>query len=858
MKEKKKKKSRKSVKAEKLAKKESAKAKKKAARSHRRQQGFIQGLIDRNKVHIEKVSRTQDLVHMLFDGYSKDSDIFWKDGVYSKMYEFADVSFAKANDEDKYIILKKWIEFLHSVSETMHIQVLVSSIPIKREDYKRNFMYDLSGLPENEKALGMEMNDLIERTLGSEGENSLETKRFIIMSMKARDEREARDEFYNVTMKISSKFHEFGSSIRECTYQDRLEVVYNFFQGHKFLDDITDANGAVIMHRGANGKLHQITIPEYAEANSLSVYDVLAPRSADFSSKDYFIFSDGNEKNERYGRIVYVSKLSNTISPQFFNDMMNLNDMDTTISFGITPVASNKAMKTVEHQITSMKTERLDKIKRASKSGYSYDAVRDERLEDRLDDAQQLRHDLQANAQKLFMTNMFMLIKGNTLEELENNTSRVIEKAGEQVVTIDYFNYEQVEGIAQVMPFADNRTTIQRSLTSDATACHLPFNAKEMLQPGSIFYGVNLISKNAVFADRKKLINGNGCILATSGAGKSFSVKMIIEQILMRYPEDNVIVIDPQSEYGGLIKYFGGQEIVISTDSNTHINPFDLDDGMDLDEGRHTNHPIKAKVEYLQAFFDSIVNGGLDDMGKSIIDRCCVEAYQKFEESGFTDETLQPNLPGFYHILKSQPESEAQRLAVSLERYVTGTIDLFSQRTNVNIHNRFVSFNISELPESLQTTGYLVVLDHIMNTLSKNRKLGKSTWIFIDEFHVLLKNRFSAEYIAKIYKVGRKYGALPSVISQNISDILENEQGNKILGNSEFALILKQKPEDLRNVSQIFGISESEQEYVGPDCPPGQGIMVYAKDKIVFRNVVAKDTELYRINNTDAIVQSRN
>lgn len=807
------------------------KAAKVAARKNRQTPKKKTGLMAKLEVHVNHPKRTQDLVKMLFDSYDKDTGIFEKNGVYSRMYSFTDVSFANAQLEDQVAIFKKWVEMLHSFNERTHLQMLISSVPVRKDTFQRDFMYNEDYDSKSINELRDEFNRIIRKTAKMDEKESLVTERYLVLSMKANGFKEARDEFLNSDIKLEKKFEELGSKIRVCSYEERLEFVYAQMKGKKLIDETT------------------LSADEYAKKNGLTIYDQLAPSSADFSSKDYFqLVNDGKTK---FMRVIYVSKLSTSITPRFFNELMNLDGMNVTISCGITPVATAKAVRTVEKQLASMKTERLDKIKRAAKEGYYYDAVKDEKLEDNISDALVLKNDIQKNSQKLFSNNLFILVKGDTLEELENNTLKIMDMAAEQVITVSYLNYQQVEGIEQTMPFACNEIQFQRSLTSEATACSLPFNAKDLLHKGSIYYGMNLTSKNAVFADRKKLINGNGCVLATSGAGKSFAVKMMIEQIYMRYPKDDIIVIDPQHEYGPLIKYLNGQEIDISTTANTHINPFDLDRNYD------DKSPVKAKAEYISAFFDTIVTGGLDGVQKSIIDRCTLKAFEKYEESGFSDESLLPSLPGFYEILRNQPEREAAILAISLERYVKGSTDIFSKRTNVNINNRFVCFDISQLPESLQTTGYLVILDHIKNTLAHNRDEGINTWIFIDEFHVLLANPYSAQYVAKIYKEGRKMGALPTIITQNITDVLNNEQGNKILSNSEFALILKQKALDIRKVAAIFSISDGEANYIGPDCPKGQGVLVYSNDRVVFRNVVPKDSILYDINNTDLIVQAR-
>ncbi len=303
-------------------------------------------------------------------------------------------------------------------------------------------------------------------------------------------------------------------------------------------------------------------------------------------------------------------------------------------------------------------------------------------------------------------------------------------------------------------------------------------------------------------------------------------------------------------EYYPLIKAFGGQSLSISTNANTYINPFDSS----LQYEKDDKEAIKSKSEFVLAFIESLFSR-LSEEQKTIVDRCTNNIYEEYQLHNFNEE-YEPDFKRFYNELLKQPENEAKNLALVIERYVIGGMDIFSKKTNIEIKNRFIAFDISELPPSIQKTGYLVVLEHIMNRLHRNKTLGKHTWIFIDEFHILLANQFSSEYIAKIYKTGRKENAIPTIITQNIEDVIKNEDGRKILSNSEFAMILKQKPLDLPPISKIFDISDEEARYV-TDSPAGQGIIVFGDDKVIFRNQVSKDSYIYELNQTSNMQISR-
>lgn len=785
------------------------------------------------KVFTPKTS--QEVISYMFKEFDEKTNIFKiNEEEYSICIEYSDVSFAKANDEEAENIFFKWLEYLHSFREDTHIEVINAGTPIKTEKYKEKFIFDTDNIEDsNQKQIADELNTIITNSLGSK-EETLQTKRYIVLSLKAKSFLEANALFLNMFIKTEQKFKELKSKVSMVSIKERLKFLYNFF------------NVESLETRGIDN------IVTYAKDNNLSIFDVIAPKKISIRESDFIEIDD-----KKFLRVLYVSKLPKSLTPRFYNRLTTLEEINLITTLNINPTNSAKMIKQVDKSLSAMETERLEKIKRAGKSNLDYEWVKDKKLETKISNAEQLQYDLQKNNQKIFQNNFLVCISANSFEELEDQTVKVQEAAAEMLVEIKPLLWQQLEGLQNILPLGHNSLQFQRTLTSEATAVNVPFNSKDFNHEKSLFYGVNLVSKNAIFCDRKQLINGNGCVLATSGAGKSFNVKTLIEQILIRYPLDEICIIEPQDEYSSLLEVFGGQKIFISTTSDTHINPFDLSLNYGCsDTGK--SEPVKSKVEYIIAFLESIVGANALTGGqKTIIDRCTKIIFEDYEKSNFSDESLLPTLPDFYNMLLRQPEEEAKDLALILERYVKGSMDLFSKKTNIDIQNRLVSFDISKLSASLQTTGYLVVLDHIQNRLAKNKELGKYTWIFIDEFHILLANPYSAQYVANFYKTGRKLNALNTVISQQISHLLRSESGKDILSNSEFALILKQKPLDLPSICNIFNISEEEAMYVQGDAPTGQGLVVFGSDVIPFTNKVPKDYLIYKVNNTDSMVQAR-
>lgn len=748
---------------------------------------------------------------------------------YSACFEYTDVSFSKAKEDEQESILLKYVDFLNSHTETEHIQVVHTGTIVETEDYKSKFILPKNdNLTENEQKISNEINDLITSVLGHKTETLCET-RLITISISAESLDEAKDYFMEYQIRLEEAFKRFKSKVRRITNQERLELLYNTLNINTFHNDYPEVKDIV----------------KYASDKNITVYDILAPKE-EVSFKERNLIKIGDKK---YIRIMYLDKLPKSITPRFYNELTTIQDANIIVTENITPTNPAKVIDMIDKKISGMKTERLQKVKKAYKNNYDYSYVRDEKLEDRIRDAQMLRDALTKKKQKLFAKNLLVCIIADSPKDLNIITSKVKKIAATYIVSLRNLDWQQLEGLQNLLPLGFNTLQFQRSMTSEACATSVPFNTKQLLHEKSLFYGMDLVSKSVVFADRKRLINGNGCVLATSGAGKSFFVKLNIEQTYLRYPNDDIIIIDPQGEYHPMMSALEGQTIEISPLTDTHINPFDFNVGFSDD----SSDPIKTKVEYILAFIESIVGGnGLTGEQKTIIDRCTKNILEDY----VSGKGKEPDFPLFYEELKKFPEKEAGNLALILERYVYGSMDIFAKHTNVDMHNRLICFDISNLTTSFQTTGYLVVLEHIMNRLSQNQQQGKNTWLWIDEFHILLANQFSADYIAKIFKIGRKYGALPSVVTQNIADVLKSEQGQKILSNSEFAVILKQKLLDLTPICKIFDISSEEAKYV-IDSPQGQGLLVYGDDKVAFKNTVPEDYYIYALNQTSNLQKSR-
>ncbi len=802
----------------------------------------------------------QQVMSYFFKDYDGEGVFRIDDTHYSITFEYTDISFAKTDQNVALNVFLSWVDYLNSFSESTHVQILSAGIPTDTETFKQQFLFDN---PEEgkenpnkqiEKITG-EFNTLVSQTIGYK-KNTLITKRYITLTTEAKDMGDAYDKLMALVRKSEGKFKEIGSKITVLDSHKRMEIIHDFWNIDTMYDkEIKDA-------------------VNYANENNLTIYDVLAPQHEAINMKDDdCIVIEQLDKTEieeiqeintkkKYIRALYLGqKLPQTISPRVYNAITTIPEIHMFSTVNIQPIQTAKAVKAINKKRTGLETERYDKIKKLAKEGVDYSFLPDKRVEDGIENYNELLYDIQKNDQKIFESNMIVCILATSKEQLDTDTEKVMEKAAEMMVEFHILKWQQLEGVMNCLPLGHNTIQFQRTDTSEMTACFTPFNSKDFMHPKSIFYGQNQISGNGIFLDRKDLMNGNGCVLATSGSGKSFAVKMLIEQVLVRYPQDEVIIIDFQKEYQKLIEAFGGQTVEISANANTFINPLDLDENYDLsDSGRGA--PIKSKIEYMQSFIEAILNRTSESndlsssIEQSVVDRCCNIVYREYIESGYKDKSKLPLLKNFHMALTQQPEPEARQLAKALERYVTGSLNIFSHETNVDIHNRLICFDIMDLPDSIQSVGYLVLLDYIMNRLVANQKLGRSTWIFIDEFHILLNNKGGADYVAKIYKIARKFKGMPTVITQNIADVLKTEQGRKILGNSDFAMLMRQMPVDIPEIQRIFGISDEEISYI-TGKGAGRGIIVFAQEKIPFVNRVKDDFLIYELNNTSNMMISR-
>ncbi len=510
------------------------------------------------------------------------------------------------------------------------------------------------------------------------------------------------------------------------------------------------------------------------------------------------------------------------------------------VTVNISPVDPYKALKIVSRQLTSMRANKLQAEKKAIQSGYTSDVINED-LKHSLAEAEELLDDLRSKNQKMFLDNVIIMVTAKDFEELENNTETVESVIRKHICSVSTLKYQQEKGLQSVLPIGNCTLKIRRTLTTESTAVFLPFSSKEISQRNGMYYGLNALSNNMIIFNRLMLKNPNGFILGSPGSGKSFSAKREMLNVFLA-TDDDIIIIDPEREYVNLVAALNGETINVSPASTNYINPLDMSKNYSDDES-----PLVMKSDFILSFCECLVGKqGLTAKEKAIIDRCLTVTYAEYMQDFDVSKT--PTLMDFYENLKAQPEKEAQGLALSFELYIKGNLNVFAHRTNVNTTNRVVSYDIKDLGKQLKTLGMLIVLDYVWNRITENRAKGKRTWIYMDEIYLLFANEYSANFLFELYKRARKWGGVPTGITQNVEDLLKSETARSMLSNTDFVMMLNQAASDRMQLAKILNISDNLLTYV-TNSDSGHGLICCGGSIIPFKDKFPHN-ELYDLMTT--------
>lgn len=732
-------------------------------------------------------------------------------GKFSKTFEFQDINYQIAKQEDQEDIFIRYGEILNCLDTTAEMQISIVNTHINRGSMEEAIFLKHKGDGYDEYR--DEYNDMLAEKM-TEGRNDLKREKYISISVNAASLEEAKQKFNQIQNDLYSNFKKIGSELREIKSEEKVGILKNIFVG-------------------PDAYIPKLSKTDYDRCTEK---EYIAPDYFEFK-KDYFMF------NDKYARCVFIRDFPSFLNDRLISDLTDLG-LPQILTININAVEPHKALRLVKKQLTGMEANKIQAQKKALQNGYTADLIPHE-LQHSLREAEELLDDLVSKNQKMFFVNVLIMHMADSYKQLNIDTDTIKSTTRKYLCNTGILNFQQEDGMKSTLPIGNcTLKHLRRTLTTESTAILMPFSTQEMIQENGMYYGLNAVSKNMILFNRKSMKNANGFILGTPGSGKSFSAKREMINVLLN-TDDDVIIIDPEREYKNLAENFNGEIIDISASSKNYINPLDMSADYADDE-----EPIILKSEFILSLCESIIGGryGLSTNAKAIIDRCLRKTYQDYIVD--FDKSKIPTLHDFYRILKEQPEEEAQELAVSLELYVTGSLGIFANKTNVDVKKRLVVFDIKDLGKQLKTMGLLIVLDNIWNRITENRAAGKSTWIYIDEIYLLFANEYSANFLFELYKRARKWGGIPTGITQNVEDLLQSELARRMLSNSDFIQMLNQATSDRVELAKLLNISDTQLSFV-TNSNAGQGLLFCGNSIIPFIDQFPKNTKLYQMMTTN-------
>ena len=745
----------------------------------------------------------------------------WPDGIcrvagsrYTKTIQFQDINYQLSQNEDKTAIFEGWCDFLNYFDSSIQFQLSFLNLAASEETFARAINIPLQG--DDFDSIRVEYTTMLQNQL-ARGNNGLIKTKYLTFGIDADSLKAAKPRLERIETDILNNFKRLGVAAEALDGKARLAQLHGIFHMDEQLPFRFEW--------------------DWLAPSGLSTKDFIAPSSFEFRTGKQF------RMGKKYGAVSFLQILAPELNDRMLADFLDM-ESSLIVSLHIQSVDQIKAIKTVKRKITDLDRSKIEEQKKAVRAGYDMDIIPSD-LATYGAEAKKLLQDLQSRNERMFLVTFLVLNTADNPRQLDNNVfqaSSIAQKYNCQLTRLDF---QQEEGLMSALPLGLNQIEIQRGLTTSSTAIFVPFTTQELFQNGkeALYYGINALSNNLIMVDRKLLKNPNGLILGTPGSGKSFSAKREIANCFL-LTNDDIIICDPEAEYAPLVERLHGQVIKISPTSTNYINPMDLNLDYSDDES-----PLSLKSDFILSLCELIVGGkeGLQPVQKTIIDRCVRLVYQTYLNDPRPENM--PILEDLYNLLRAQEEKEAQYIATALEIYVTGSLNVFNHQSNVDINNRIVCYDIKELGKQLKKIGMLVVQDQVWNRVTINRAAHKSTRYYIDEMHLLLKEEQTAAYTVEIWKRFRKWGGIPTGITQNVKDLLSSREVENIFENSDFVYMLNQAGGDRQILAKQLGISPHQLSYV-THSSEGEGLLFYGSTILPFVDHFPKNTELYRIMTT--------
>ena len=734
---------------------------------------------------------------------------------YTKCIMFGDINYQLAQNEDKTAAFEYWCDFYNYFDPSISVQISCMNQYVNVSEMEGSI--DLPMKNDEFDEIREEYAGVLKTQL-AKGNNGLMRKKYVTFGIEAENVRVAKPRLERIETDIMNNLKAMGVNSHPLSGYERLKLLYQTMNPD--LQEPFLFNFDMVARTG------------------LSTKDFIAPTSFNFGNKSYF------QMGSNIGAVSFLQILAPELSDKMLAEFLDM-DNSIMVNLHVQSIDQAKAIRQIKMKITDLDKMKIEEQKKAVRSGYDMDVLPSD-LVTYGGEAKKLLEDLQSRNERMFLVTVLIMNTADTKRKLDNIIMQTAGIAQKYNCALKRLDYQQEAGVMSSLPIGINQIDIQRGLTTSATAIFVPFTTEELFQDGeALYYGINVISNNMIMADRKLLKNPNGLILGTPGAGKSFSAKREMTNAFL-ITGDDIIICDPEGEYSPLTKMLHGQVVHISPNGKykQYINPMDINLNYSEDES-----PISLKADFVLSLCELIVGNknGLEPVEKTIIDRCVRIIYRKYLENPVPENM--PILEDLYNCILEQEEIEAKRIATALEIYVKGSLNVFNHRTNVDISNRLVCFDIKELGKQLKKIGMLVVQDQVWNRVTINREAKKSTRYYIDEMHLLLKEEQTAAYTVEIWKRFRKWGGIPTGITQNVKDLLSSREIENIFENSDFIYMLNQAGGDRQILAKQLNISPHQLSFV-TNSNEGEGLLFYGNTIIPFKDKFPKETKLYAIMTT--------
>ena len=729
---------------------------------------------------------------------------------FSKCYRFQDINYTTTNEVEQIDIFERYCKFLNSLDVSFKI-----TINNKNKDMEQ--VRDYVFLQEKEDGFNgfrKIYNDIMEKKI-HEGRQGIEQERYLTITIERKNFEEAKAQFATIEASIHKAFNELGADIVPLSGNERIKVLYDYY------------------HLGDEGSFDF----DIREAKKVEV-----DFRNDLCNGMIQFYPDYFKDEKKYCRALFIKKYPSSLSDRFLNEITSL-PVHSITSIDVVPIPKDMTTKILQKKYLGIESDIIKQQRVRNKNNdFSSEISYNKRIEKK--EIEEIMDDVRENDQCLYYVAVTIILMADSKEELDSMTETVETIGKRNSVTIEEHYLKQREALNTALPIGVRQVETMRTMLTQSLAVLMPFNVQELNDGSGCYYGINQVSKNINIGNRKKLINGNGFVFGVPGSGKSFFCKMEMGNVFLG-TDDEIIVIDPMNEYFDIAHTYGGTVVNMSTYTDNYVNPLDMDVwSLDLNDSKGM---IREKGEFMLGLCEQCMGESLNSRQKSIIDRCVRKLYIDIARSR---EKYVPVMSDFYEILMNQPEEEAKDIALSLELFVNGSLNIFNHQTNVDVDNRFTVYGIRDLGTELSPITMLVMMESIQNRIIANGKRGVATWLYIDEFHVLLNSEYSAKYLQQLWKKVRKQGGLCTGITQNVVDLLQNYTATTMLANSEFVALLKQANTDSSKMAEVIGVSEAQLRFV-TNTQSGMGLMKCGNVVIPFDNQIEKGTDLYNLYNTN-------